>query len=323
MTASSPTSPGVRQVEIDESSDGQRLDNFLLKTLKGVPKSMIYRIVRQGEVRVNRRRARPDQRLQAGDVVRIPPVRTAAAAPVPRKGADYGWIEGRVLYEDADLLVIDKPSGMAVHGGSGISLGLIEALRLLRPNAPMLELVHRLDRETSGCLIIAKRRSVLRALHQALREGKTDKRYLALIKGEWQGRGRRIEVALAKNQLQSGERVVRADDEGKLSISKVTPQRNFPPREQLPEGAALVAIDLLTGRTHQARVHMAHIGQAIGGDSKYGDKEFNRHLQQLGLRRLFLHASRIRFTHPRKACKIEISAPLPGDLESVLEQLKS
>jgi 23S rRNA pseudouridine955/2504/2580 synthase len=307
--------PAARLLTVDEASEGQRLDNFLLRELKGVPQSRIYRMVRKGEVRVNKGRCKPDTRLQEGDVVRLPPVRTATREQ-PRSAGDLSWLEARILYEDEDLLAVDKPSGMAVHGGSGIRLGLIEAMRQLRPGVPALELVHRLDRDTSGVLLLAKRRSVLRQLHSDLREGKMRKRYLALVRGAWHGKARRVEAALEKNRMHGGERVVTVSDAGKDSVSRFVPQRNF------AFGAALVAVELLTGRTHQARVHAAHIGHPIAGDDKYGDREFNRAMRDFGLQRLFLHAERLEFTHPREACKIVLEAPLPLDLQEVLESLE-
>ncbi len=315
------TAPKVRFIEIDEADAGQRLDNFLLRQLKGVPKSRIYRIVRMGEVRINKGRSKPDYRLKKGDTVRIPPVRTASR-PAPPSADKLKWLNDRVLYEDDDLIAIDKPSGLAVHGGSGINLGLIEALRQLRPECRFLELVHRLDRDTSGVLLIAKRRPVLRDLHTQLRQGSTQKRYTALLRGNWVGKARRIDAPLEKNQLRSGERVVNVSDEGKAAASRFIPKQNFGPTEALPEGASLVEIALLTGRTHQARVHAAHLGQPIAGDTKYGDTRFNNQLKDFGLSRLFLHASSITFMHPGQACKTRIEAPLASDLQAVLENLK-
>jgi len=307
---------GVRLLTVGEGSEGQRLDNFLVRELKGVPQSRIYRMVRKGEVRLNKGRCKPDTRVHEGDVVRVPPVRLAARETTPARAGDLSWLATRILYEDEDLLAVDKPSGMAVHGGSGIRLGLIEAMRQLRPETAALELVHRLDRDTSGVLLLAKRRSVLRQLHADLREGRVHKRYLALVRGQWQGKARRVEAALEKNRLHSGERMVSVSAEGKESVSRFVPQRNFPP------GAALVAVELLTGRTHQARVHAAHLGHPIAGDDKYGDREFNRAMRAHGLQRLFLHAERLEFTHPRKSCKIVLEAPLPEDLQEVLRSLE-
>lgn len=315
-----PTAPSVQFLEIDETDAGQRLDNFLLRKLKGVPKSRIYRIVRHGEVRINKGRVKPDYRLKDGDIVRIPPIRTASRqAPTIAKNLD--WLEDRVLFEDDVILAIDKPSGMAVHGGSGINLGLIEALRQLRPDHRFLELVHRLDRDTSGVLLIAKKRSALKDLHAQLREGQTKKIYTALLAGTWEGKARRIEASLEKNQLRSGERMVRVSEEGKVAASRFIPSRNYQHIETYPDGASLVEINLLTGRTHQARVHAAHIGQPIAGDTKYGSAEFNEAMKAYGLKRLFLHASSITFTHPVQSCKMSVESPLAEDLQQVLEKL--
>ncbi len=321
-----PVANAVRFEEIDTERAGQRLDNYLISMLKGVPKTHIYRLLRKGEVRINKGRTKPDYRLQAGDIVRIPPVRTATdqarqIVSGPDMQQRYGWLEQCILYEDDVLLVVDKPSGLAVHGGSGISLGLIETLRGLRPQARFLELVHRLDRDTSGCLVVAKKRSALLTLHAMLREGQVDKRYRALIRGVWGGRARVIDAPLQKHLLPSGERRVNVGEEGKESASRFTPQRTFMACDALVSGATLVEIRLLTGRTHQARVHAAHIGQPIAGDDKYGDKLFDRELRALGLQRLFLHAASLRFTHPETGGEVSVSAPLPADLSMLLDRL--
>lgn len=317
--AKTPLEPAVRLVEVDEHHTGQRLDNFLIGRLKGVPKSHIYRILRRGEVRINKGRSRPEYRLRKGDVVRIPPVRTAevAAAPVGTRRVEF--LRDRVLHEDAGLLVLDKPAGLAVHGGSGVSLGAIEALRALRPECRFLELIHRLDRDTSGCLLIAKKRATLTALHALLRESApgqgVDKRYLALVKGRWPGGARDVTVALQKNVLRSGERVVNVTRAGKGAHSVFTPLRRF-------AQATLVEIRLLTGRTHQARVHAAHIGHPIAGDEKYGEREFNRQMRALGLERLFLHAASVTFSDPASGERRAFAAPLPDDLAAFLERLQ-
>lgn len=320
MVAKKPP-PAVQHVCIDSAHAGQRLDNFLLGALKGVPKTHIYRILRKGEVRINKGRTRPDYRLQEGDVVRIPPVRTAQAAvgalAPDTAEARLGWLNERILYEDDAFLAVDKPAGLAVHGGSGVSLGLIEALRQLRPHARFLELVHRLDRDTSGCLLVAKKRSALVALHALLREEEgVDKRYLALVKGPWKGGSRRVSAPLQKNELRSGERMVTVSRLGKESVSVFTPRERF-------ADAALVEIKLLTGRTHQARVHSAYIRHPIAGDEKYGDRGWNERLAALGLRRLFLHAAELRFSHPLNHSKMRLHAPLPDELASFLARLKS
>jgi len=311
---SQPQAERAFQVEIGAEAEGQRIDNFLMTRLKGVPKGHVYRILRTGQVRVNRGRIRQDYRLRQGDVVRIPPLRLPAAeaakSPSVRAVEHLGQ---RVLYEDRSLLVLDKPSGMAVHGGSGLSYGVIEALRALRPEAPFLELVHRLDRETSGCLLVAKRRPALRALHDQLREAAMEKTYLALVGGDWP-RTTEVRAPLHKNVLQSGERVVRPGVEGKPA------QTLFEPlcRSAL---ATLVRASPLTGRTHQIRVHAAHAHHPIAGDAKYGDVELNRSLRAHGLRRLFLHAWSLRCRHPDTGGELSVTAPLPEDLRAVLGSL--
>lgn len=313
--------PGVQHVTVDAGHAGQRLDNFLLTALKGVPRTHVYRLLRKGEVRVNKGRAKPDYRLEEGDVVRLPPVRRGESAgrKVAAEAAASGrfdWLHERVLYEDEHLAVLDKPSGLAVHGGSGVSVGLIEALRELRPHSPFLELAHRLDRDTSGCLLIAKSRNALVRLHELLREGGVDKRYLALLRGAWRGGVRHVDVALEKNRPAAGERRVEVGDEGKESASDFTPREKFP-------GVTLAEIRLFTGRMHQARVHAAHIGHPIAGDDKYGDRDFNQAMKGLGLARLFLHAARLSFRHPLSGRKMQIEAPLPVDLKRVIEKLRT
>jgi 23S rRNA pseudouridine955/2504/2580 synthase len=305
---------GVRHVEVDAEREGQRLDNFLLGLLKGVPKSHVYRVLRRGEVRVNSARVAPSYRLQAGDRVRVPPIRLARAAAAPN-APRFEWLAGRILHEDDDLLIIDKPAGLAVHGGSGVSTGLIEGLRQLRPDLPALELAHRLDRATSGCLLIAKRRPALLALHEMLRRGSVEKRYLALVKGRWQGAGRQIKAPLARDRIRGGERLVGVSRDGRAAESRFVPRGFFGP-------ATLVEVTLHTGRMHQARVHAAHTGHPIAGDDKYGDREFNRELRSLGLRRLFLHATRLQFAHPQSGARIEVTAELPPELETVLRRLR-
>jgi 23S rRNA pseudouridine955/2504/2580 synthase len=317
MTASpSPTASAVRMLEVGTEDAGQRIDNFLLRHLKGVPRSLIYRILRRGEVRVNKGRSKPDYRVQAGDQVRIPPVRTAApSGRVPGEGAGDRLAQ-RILYEDERLLVIDKPAGMAVHGGSGLSFGVIEALRAARPEAHFLELVHRLDRDTSGCLLIAKKRSELRSLHELLRQGAVDKRYLALVRGRWDRGERLIDAPLLKGQTRGGERIVTVDAAGKTADSRFRPVEVF-------HDASLVEVDLGTGRTHQIRVHGAHVGHPVAGDEKYGDAEFNRRMRDLGLKRLFLHAQSIGFSDPLSGREVHVSTPLPEELRSVLERLNA
>jgi 23S rRNA pseudouridine955/2504/2580 synthase len=307
---------GVKFVEINADQAGQRIDNFLVTLLKGVPKSRIYRILRKGEVRVNKGRVKPEYRLKAGDQVRIPPVRreekTAPTAPT----SVIRQIEDSILFEDKGLIVLNKPSGIAVHGGSGLSYGVIEALRASRPDAPYLELVHRLDRETSGCLMIAKKRSFLRHLHEQIRDGQVNKHYWALVKGRWQGGRRVLREALSKNVMRSGERIVEVDAEGKAAESVFEPIEFYP-------GATLMDIDLRTGRTHQIRVHAAHTGHPLAGDDKYGEPAFNKAMRGLGLKRLFLHARYLGIRHPQTGETLDFTAPLDPRLETFLDRLAS
>ncbi len=309
-----PQGPAVLLI-VDEGSAEQRIDNFLLARLKGVPRSRIYRLLRTGEVRVNKGRVRPEYRLVSGDQVRIPPLRRGAEEEAPALGPQQlQRLREAILFEDAELLLIDKPAGMAVHGGSGLSHGMIEALRQIYPPPLALELVHRLDRDTSGCLLIAKRRSALRAVHELLRKGSVEKRYLALVSGRVDWAERRVDVPLRKNLLRGGEREVRVDPSGSPSVTLFRRVRAFPQ-------ATLVEARLLTGRTHQIRVHAAHLGHPILGDDKYGDPEANRTLRALGLRRLFLHASALSFPRGGGAEPFRGSSPLPEELERVLERL--
>jgi len=308
--------PAVRWVDISAGEAGQRIDNFLLRTLKGVPKSRIYRLLRKGEVRVNKGRIKPEYRLQAGDQVRIPPVRVSEVSQATPDMAAARRLASNILYEDNRLLVLDKPSGMAVHGGSGLSYGVIEALRALRPDAPYLELVHRLDRDTSGCLLIAKRRSELRTLHELLRNGAVEKRYLLLVQGDWSQGPFRVDAPLRKNQLQGGERMVRVDPEGKTALTLFRFLERYP-------GASLMEAELKTGRTHQIRVHAAHAGHPLAGDTRYGDADFNRQIRAMGLKRLFLHAHYVAFTDQERNRSIEVSAPLGADLRKLVQQLET
>jgi len=300
-------------VVVDEARATQRVDNFLLRELKGVPRSHVYRLLRGGEVRVNSRRVDATYRLQAGDRIRIPPVRTSAAPsrrpPAPR---DPGF---RVVLEDDALLVIDKPSGVAVHGGSGVSFGVIEQLRAARPESRFLELAHRLDRETSGLLMLAKKRSALVAMHAALREGRVVKRYLALVRGAWTGAERTVELPLRKRVTPSGARHVSVGEGGQSS------RTDFRLVERCGE-FSLVEATLATGRTHQIRVHLAHLGFPIAGDDRYGDFELNKALAKRGLKRMFLHARALGFDHPLGAGRIELDAPLPDELDRFLAQAR-
>ncbi len=310
-----PAEPGVRHIAVGPEQAGQRIDNFLLARLKGVPRSHVYRILRTGQVRVNRHRIKPDYRLRAGDEVRMPPVRTSVArAGAPAPGL-LERIQTAILYEDKGLLLINKPSGVAAHGGSGVSHGVIEALRALRPDAPRLELVHRLDRDTSGCLLVAKKRSVLRALHAMLRNGEIEKRYRLLVKGVWRGGARTVKTRLQKGKLQSGERMVRIDEQGKIAKTVFEPVAVY-------AQASLLEACLLTGRTHQIRVHAAHIDHPVAGDAKYGDKAFNCAMRERGLKRMFLHACRLRFEHPDTGDRLDLTAPLQPELQAVLEALE-
>ncbi|MHB1951112.1 MAG: RluA family pseudouridine synthase [Acidiferrobacteraceae bacterium] len=307
--------PAVSHVTVDERRSGQRLDNFLIAVLKGVPRTHIYRILRRGEVRINRARAKPDYRLKPGDVVRLPPVRTRPMPPSTMGGEGFSWIEQRVLYEDDALLILDKPSGLAVHGGSGIGVNLIDGVRALRASSgAMLELAHRLDRETSGCLLVAKSRVALLGLHEQLREGEVIKEYVALVQGVWHGGPRHVDLALTRSGFASGDRKVRAGAEGKASSTRFTPMRRF-------GGAALVRARLDTGRTHQVRVHAQAIGHPVAGDAKYGDATFNGQMRGLGLKRLFLHAERLSLHHPVSGASLTVRAPLPPELSAVLERI--
>ncbi|MDG1165132.1 MAG: 23S rRNA pseudouridine(955/2504/2580) synthase RluC [Porticoccaceae bacterium] len=305
----------VSFTEVGPEHAGQRLDNFLIRHLKGVPKSRIYRLLRKGEVRLNKGRVKPDTRVKEGDIVRIAPIRVAerGAPAVPGKQLKR-YLADNILFEDEGLLIINKPSGLAVHGGSGISLGAIEALRAERPEARFLELVHRLDRDTSGCLMLAKKRAVLLELQAAMQRNQVEKRYQALVKGQWPKGKATINAPLKKNQLSSGERIVLVDAGGKPSVT------HFRIAERYKE-ATLLSIKLETGRTHQIRVHCQFSGQPIAGDPKYGDVHFNESLRDSGLKRLFLHASHLRFRHPLSGDWVDVEAPLPKDLGAVLNKL--
>ncbi len=304
----------VTRHRVDEEAGGQRIDNYLTRLLKGVPKSHVYRILRSGEVRVNGGRAKPEYRVAGGDELRIPPIRVAErpAKPVPPVSAE---LEAAVLFEDEHLLAINKPAGLAVHGGSGISFGIIEQLRAQRPHARFLELVHRLDRDTSGVLLLAKKRSALTQLHADLREGRCKKFYLALVKGAWRGDKRSVELNLHKYTLASGERRVAVREEGQASRTVFQLQKAW--RE-----FSLMRAELKTGRTHQIRVHLAHLGFPIAGDDKYGDFALNKDLARRGLKRMFLHAASLGLRHPSRGDKLVLEAPLPGELQKFLATLE-
>lgn len=310
--------PSVKIIAISADEAGQRIDNFLRTQLKGVPKSMIYRILRKGEVRVNKKRIKPEYKLEAGDEVRIPPVRVAERdeAAVSPKLAKVASLADAILYEDEHILVMNKPSGTAVHGGSGLSFGVIEGLRALRPEARFLELVHRLDRDTSGILLVAKKRSALRSLHEQLREKGMQKDYLALVRGQWPSHLKVVQAPLLKNILQSGERVVRVNAEGKPSETRFKVEERY-------KDATLVKASPVTGRTHQIRVHTLHGGHPIAFDDRYGDRDFDRQLAGTGLNRLFLHAAALRFTHPSTGEVMRVEAPLDEQLKACLVKLRN
>lgn len=305
----------VSHLQIDADQAGRRIDNLLVSLLGNVPKSHIYRMLRRGEIRINGRRAKPETRVEEADLVRLPPIRREPEPqPPPGGGARGQFLESRILYEDEQMLIVDKPSGMAVHGGSGLRYGLIETLRNARGEGHFLELAHRLDRDTSGCLILAKSMRSLRRLHAQLREGRIGKRYLLLVRGGWKGPDRTISSSLRKDMRTGGEAVVRVDPRaGKPAVTHFALRRQF-------EGASLLSADLETGRTHQIRVHASHAGFPIAGDEKYGDEAFNRRMHALGLRRLFLHAERLEIPL-EVGSAVTVESPLPAELESVLGAL--
>ena len=303
---------------VGEEAAGQRIDNFLLRVLKGVPKSHVYRILRSGEVRLNRGRVGPDARLAPGDVVRIPPLRIANVAAKPPRAAVARSFRPSVLYEDDALVAIDKPAGLAVHGGSGIALGLIEQLRAARPEARFLELVHRLDRDTSGVLLVARKRAALVDLHAQLRDGTMDKRYLVLVRGPWRDAMRKVDVPLHKFVTREGERRVRIDEGGQRAIT-IFRRLEAWPRHNPP--VALLEAELKTGRTHQIRVHLAHLGHALARDDKYGDFAWNRELARDGLKRMFLHARQLTFMHPTSGREMAVESPMPAELAKFVAAL--
>ena len=301
--------PQVTWLEVGEESDAQRIDNFLLRRLKGVPKSHVYRVLRSGEVRVNSGRVKPEYRLQTGDKVRVPPVKISASGSKP----PLKPIKFRIVHEDPSLLVIDKPSGVAVHGGSGVSYGVIESLRAERPQAKVLELAHRLDRDTSGLLVVAKKRSALLELHRMLREGDVEKVYVAAVKGVPEQKAFEIREALHKYVNAKGERRVTVKEGGIEAVTRVKVLASA-------NGLSLLELRLLTGRTHQIRVHLAHAGLPVLGDDKYGDFELNRALARQGVKRLCLHARRLAFSHPVNGEKLRLEAPLRGDMLAFCER---
>lgn len=302
----------VRFHEVSDDEAGQRLDNFLLGTLKGVPRALVYKIVRKGQVRVNKGRVRPNYRLRPGDKVRIPPVQLAARKEPATSRRSGTQLEDAIIFEDDQLLAIDKPSGMAVHGGSGISAGVIENLRAARPAEQRLELVHRLDRATSGCLLLAKKRAALSNLHAQLRAGTVEKRYLLLVAGRWELGSKLVDAPLEVRHRRGGERVVVVDPGGKEARTRFKPLDFF-------RDATLLEATLETGRTHQIRVHAAWAGHPLAGDERYGDAPFNASCARHGLRRLFLHASALGFAHPKTNEPVLLSTPLPPDLREFLD----
>ena len=305
---------GARRVRAGTGSEGQRLDNFLLRELAGVPRSRVYRLLRKGEVRVNGKRKQADYRLAADDEVRLPPLREPPRREAGRvPDALVETVQGAIVLEDERLLVLDKPAGLAVHGGSGLSFGAIEALRALRPGEP-LELVHRLDRDTSGCLLVARSRTALRAAHALLREGAVEKHYAALVAGRWRLGRKTIDAPVLTNARQGGERVVRVHRAGKIAVSVFDPVTHY------RDLATRMDVEIRTGRTHQIRVHAAFAGHPVAGDEKYGDRACNARLRALGLRRMFLHAASLAFRWP-DGTAFSAEAPLPAELESVLAAL--
>ena len=306
----------VQSRTIDADSAGQRLDNYLLRELKGVPRTRIYRACRKGEVRVNKGRVKPHYRIKDGDEVRIPPIRVpepSAAPTIPRRWSDQ--LLKSVVYEDKGLLVINKPSGLAVHGGSGLSYGLIECLRQMRPDDKYLELVHRIDRDTSGCIMIAKRRPLLREIHRQLRAGTVDKRYLALVPGHWPKQCRVVDAPLYKFKLPSGESLVRVAKEGKAAVTRFSIVERF-------GNATLIEAKPITGRTHQIRVHAQHAGFPLLGDDKYSNDEGHAFCKTIGLKRLFLHARSLSFSVPEQE-RLEVQAGLDPNLEFILDNLRN
>ncbi|WP_373017979.1 RluA family pseudouridine synthase [Thiomicrorhabdus sp.] len=307
----------VQFVNVTSEDEGQRVDNFLMRHLRKAPKTLVYRIIRKGEVRVNKGRVKAQTRLVAGDVVRIPPVDVPEAKVIVESDIPHSQmqrIEDNILYEDKDLMVVNKPSGVAVHGGTGVNWGLIEVVRMLRPLAKRLELVHRIDRDTSGCLLIAKKASVLKDLQQQIRDNKFDKRYLAIVAGRWPKRKQKIDLPLRKDRpAEGGWHVVVAED-GKPSVSYFSVERHL-------QDCDLVSVKLETGRTHQIRVHALSQGCPLVGDDKYGDRELNKRFRPLGMKRLALHAQFLGFTHPVTKEWMQIEAPLWPDFKKIVETL--
>lgn len=316
MKTQSETHQLAHSIEVLRDQDGQRIDNFLTRHMKGVPKSHLYRLLRTGQVRVNKGRIKPNYRLKTGDIVRIPPARILESngqADIP-PGLLHA-IGGRILFENDDCLVIDKPSGLAVHGGSGLQYGVLDVLHQFRPELTFLELAHRLDRETSGCLLLAKNLKTLTCFHEQIRQGSVVKKYLAGLVGTWRHGKMTVSAPLRKNALQGGERMVEVSEEGKEAVTHFNPLQQYP-------GLCLVEAELETGRTHQIRVHAAHVGHPVAGDRKYGDKEANKRLREQGLTRMFLHAHRLDFSLPGSSEILHIHAPLSGELQEFLNRIE-
>ncbi|WP_395480112.1 23S rRNA pseudouridine(955/2504/2580) synthase RluC [Candidatus Curculioniphilus buchneri] len=303
-------------ITISENESDQRIDNFLHKHLKGVPKSMVYRIMREGEVRVNKKRIQPKYKLQYGDEVRIPPLRQSKELlPIPINLTSITALNKAILYEDNFLLVLNKPSGIAVHGGSGLNFGIIECLRVLHRHTKFLELVHRLDRDTSGVLLLAKKRSVLCSLHEQLCNNRIKKDYLALVRGHWKDHVKTVNAPLLKQTLSYGKRIVQVNRNGKPSETHFKVSERF-------TLATLLKVNPITGRTHQIRVHSKHVGHPVAFDNRYGDKIFDQQLTGCGLNRLFLHATALQFRHPNSGKMIYIEAPLDASLHRCLQYLR-
>ncbi|MBV9576765.1 MAG: RluA family pseudouridine synthase [Gammaproteobacteria bacterium] len=316
MTTLQKNSPNkktaVQYFKVSEGNVGQRIDNFLISYLKGMPKSHIYRLLRKGEVRVNKKRVSPFYRLQTDDTIRLPPLfLEEKAKTAPPSKATSAMLANCILYEDENLLVINKPAGMSVHGGSTVRVGVVEALRHMYPKLPQLELAHRLDSETTGCLVLAKKKRILRELHTLLREGKVKKIYYALTKGLWKKSELTVNLPLHKDYRDGGKHVVEIRQDGKAALTVFQTKQVF-------NNASLVEARLHTGRTHQIRVHAAHQAHPIAGDDRYGDAEFNKQMREMGLKRMFLHASSIEFTLPSSNQPIKVIAPLDHELEKLL-----
>jgi len=304
-------------LEVSSDQEGQRIDNYLTRVLKGAPKSLIYRIIRKGEVRVNKGRIKTNHRLQQGDLVRVPPVRLDVPGekrPMPDSLTEL--IRNNVLFENDDCLVINKPSGLAVHGGSGIKYGLLDSVQAIRPELQYLELVHRLDRETSGCIMLAKNRKTLIFLHEQLKQGAVTKKYLTGLAGNWKGGKKTVTAPLKKNVMQGGERMVEVNPAGKAAVSHFSLVQQY-------RDLSLMEVELETGRTHQIRVHAVHAGHPVAGDRKYGDKSYNSWIRGYGLKRLFLHAHLLEFLLPGQTDRLQVSTPLSSELQEVLNRLES